>query len=174
MGTMTNAGGSSGGGGGGGGGKVLQVVQNTKTDTATTTSTTMVASGLSGTITPSATSSKVLVTAHVSVDGANSGTDFVALDLRRGTTSIYQGDADGTRIRASALATGAWNGGSGTSATITFLDSPNTTSAVTYNIYWQVAGTTGTIHMNRSASDFDSTARGRYASNIILTEIDGS
>jgi len=81
-------------------GHVLQVVSTTKTDFFSTTSTTYVdVTGLSATITPSSTSSKILV----SVTGASSGSadnSFGYAVLLRDSTQIAIGDSRGSAQRA--------------------------------------------------------------------------
>ena len=67
------------------GGKILQVVQSTTTTTANTTSSTFVSTGFTGSITPSATSSKVLIIVSFSVTAPASNTSYFT--LYRGTTS---------------------------------------------------------------------------------------
>ena len=111
--------------GAGVGGKVLQVVQTAKTDTFTTTSTSYVdVTGLSASITPSSTSSKILIL----VDFTNCITGQLAdLKVIRNSTDIYIGDSAGSRSRAkqSFNRTDANNT---QSDTINFLDSPSSTS----------------------------------------------
>jgi hypothetical protein len=51
------------------------------------------------------------------------------------------------------------------------LDSPGTTSAITYSI--DVATASGTIGINRSQSDVDTASEARTASTITLMEIAG-
>lgn len=123
-------------------------------------------SGLTVSITPSSATSKVLFIGDVAL-GQDPGFGFNVFVLARDGTAIYRGDAAGTRQRAS---------GSGLSVTtptasqiVCFLDSPATTSSVTYTM--QVVGTGGTLYINRSQDDTDSTFRGRYASSLTVMEI---
>ena len=72
------------------GGKVLQIVQGIKTDTMTsTTMNTFLASGLSASITPSATSSKILVLGTISI-AHNQDTNSVAFRLKEMVIKIEQ------------------------------------------------------------------------------------
>ena len=85
-------------------GKILQVIQNQKTDTFSSTTvltSTVEVTGGNATITPSASSSKVLVmiSGAFGVSPANYG---VALQLKRGTTLISMGDLRGSETRAAA------------------------------------------------------------------------
>ena len=80
-----------------GGGKVLQVVQVTKTDTFSSTATSFGdISGLSLAITPSATSSKILINISVPFSCSTARAHF---NLVKGSTNIIQGDASSSRIR---------------------------------------------------------------------------
>ena len=116
----------------GGTGKVLQVLSNTISAGATTTSSTMAALGLSQAITPSSTSSKIYVT----VTGGNTRTqDDVGniFTIYRDSTDLKTG-TDGMVI--------VYSSGSGVtnfafSWAMQKLDSPNTTSATTYSVYWR-------------------------------------
>ena len=72
-------------------GKILQVVQAVKTDISSTTSSSFGAlSGLSVNITPSATSSKILVTVDCKIGNGGAG---AYIKLVRNSTDIYKGDA---------------------------------------------------------------------------------
>ena len=95
-----------------------------------------------------------------------------SIRLARGSTGIYIGDAAGSRIRASQ-ALGYIGGLSYEQTNVhkTFLDSPNTTSATTYNAQWRI-GYTGTFWLNKSARDTDNANYdGRSASSITVMEV---
>jgi hypothetical protein len=113
------------------GGKVLQVVQATYSTATAITTTTATDSGLSASITPSSASSKVLVLVSqpIRTDRQTSLAGF-NLRLMRGATAIYgtNFDADGGYSQAA----GATRIQLGWNYTITYLDSPSTTSATTY------------------------------------------
>jgi hypothetical protein len=114
-------------GGGGSGGKILQVIQSLVAGKASTTSTSATALATSSSITPSASSSKVKVSIFTGIGNADTGNaDFVIVRTvsgsnttltsafnKQGATGAYQYDAF------------AWE----------ILDTPATTSAVTYSIY---------------------------------------
>jgi hypothetical protein len=149
---------------------ILQVVQTVKTDTATRSSTTFDdISGLSVSITPSSTSSKILVLAQVVVSANSDAAVF--LRLRRDSTDIYLGGALGTRTRVSVNNYAASDNRTN-SESISFLDSPNTTSAVTYKI--QFAGSAANaVYVNRTVLDTDSAPFPRAASSITVMEVAG-
>jgi hypothetical protein len=116
-------------------GSVIQVVSNTKTDSFSTTSTSFVdITGLSATITPSSASNKILITGTVQ-GGQSAGNRVAHLKLLRNSTDIAIGDSSGDRTRATVALfdTGADINGAA-SSTLVFLDSPNSTSAITYKV----------------------------------------
>ena len=114
-------------GGTGGAGKILQVVSSNLTTQMTSTSTSYVDTGLTATITPSATSSKVLVLCNVcfTYSGDNNG----YLILLRDTTEINSGSGGtvnawtGINSNVTAFAYSA------AQQACNYLDSPSTTSA---------------------------------------------
>jgi hypothetical protein len=107
------------------GGKVLQVVSTTAGYTASSTSTYV--DHISLAITPSATSSKILVLFASGVTGKDTNDVGMQMRLVRGTTEIQY-------IAAIALRTFTTNAIRGTSLSSTYLDSPSTTSSTTYKI----------------------------------------
>jgi len=152
---------------------ILQVVSTTKTDTFTTSSTTFTdLTGLSATITPSSTSSKVLV--YVTVSGfGTAGTNAIHAKILRGATDIAIGDASGSRTRAGFAFGWAPTGGQvQQAAASSVLDSPATTSSTTYKVQVR-ANTAGTAYINRSANDADNTVSARTTSTITLMEVAG-
>lgn len=154
--------------------RVLQVVSAVKTDTFTTTNTTYTdITGLSATITPSATSSKILIVVQVSVGGNNASNNGF-LQLTGGNSGNYVGDAASTRVRCVFGGYSSANQGEMLVAnSIIYLDSPSTTSATTYKVQGRsgFGGGTPTLYINRSAVDGDTTAHGRGASSITVMEI---
>ena len=154
-------------------GNILQVVQAVKTDVATTTSASFGAlSGLSVNITPSATSSKILVTVDCKIGNGGNG---AYIKLVRDSTDIYKGDAQSGKLACLHQTYGGSDTGEGQYGLAfmggTFLDSPSTTSQVTYAVQWLREGS-GTIYINRNSSD-SSDYVGRTASSITAMEVAG-
>ena len=117
----------------GGGGKVLQVVEGTLSGFISTNSTTYASTGTSVSITPSLNTSKVLVFAVLSgvAHAAGNAQNCVGVRLMRDSTNIFQaGDRTGIHSHTATLL----NIGS---VQMTKLDSPATTSAITYSIQWK-------------------------------------
>lgn len=153
-------------------GKIIQVVQSVKTDAFTMTGTTWTTpTGLSASITPTATTSRILILADIKVAGQVNATTSQTR-IVRGSTPIQVGDAAGSRPQA--LTQNYFNAegyhspfGGGM-----YVDSPATTSSTTYSIQVK-AESASTVYVNRTQNDRDSTADSRTASSIILLEIAG-
>jgi hypothetical protein len=147
------------------------VVETVKSNTFTTTSTSYVdVTGLTVTITPSSATSKILVLATLQLSDAAAGGVFV--ELQRAGTTIFIGDAAGSRVRASGMGTGASANVLGyqmQSVTLATVDSPATTSARIYKIRMRTDGSTGTL--NRFGLDGDNSSNGRVASSIVVIEV---
>ncbi|WP_395652469.1 hypothetical protein [Brevundimonas sp.] len=147
-------------------GKVLQVLQSVKTDTSSfAIGATGDISGLSVSITPTSSTSKVLVTFCVQGSTAHDG----ILNLYRDATAIGQGDAAGVRRRCIAEFPQTATSGSTATAAVSFLDSPATTSSVTYKIQAVMDGAAG--YINRSQTDADFVYDPRLSSSITVMEI---
>jgi hypothetical protein len=157
-------------------GTVLQVVQAVKSDataysmslqagTPTTANTVFV---MSAAITPKFSNSKILVTSNIKYSGVGS---TPALVLFRDSNPVGIGDAAGSRRRSTAgsglqVDTNQISG----NGDISFLDSPNTSSSVTYSIrLW--SDNSNITYVNRSATDSDSATGVRTISTVILMEI---
>jgi len=158
------------------GGKVLQVISATKTDTFSTT-TTMTSggaaiTGLSVTITPSSTSSKFLLSSVINCDGTSAVTQCYAW-LARGSTKIGAGDPVGSRIGTGGRFYYESNDVSGT-IPMQYLDSPSTTSPITYNVYIATENAAGSVVVNRTINDTNNTSNGsRQSSTLTVMEIAG-
>jgi len=118
-------------------------------------------------ITPSSTSSKILVEYSVNVSSNN----LVYTKLRRGTTDIAIGDAAGSRIRCST-GHGSHSGDTNRAFeyTVKFIDSPASTSQLNYNVQGYCE-TSNTAYINRSTNDPDNDTGYRMVSSLTLTEI---
>lgn len=149
--------------------RVLQVVSTSKTDTfssATANAWTDI-TGMTVSITPSATTSKIFITAAVMAQSAQTGVASRYIRLVRDSTAVGIGDTAGSRI--SATTTQNVNNDFPGSHVINFLDSPATVSATTYKLQFWQDGTT--FYLNRSSSDPNGTNGGRFASSITVMEI---
>ena len=133
------------------GGKILQVKSTVKTNAFSSNSSSFVdITGLSVSITPSSTSSKILVFSNFSVSGDtwDSGRG-IAFNLVRDSTNICQGTGASSTNATTGFNSWANNQGNTvgnhSSVSIQFLDSPSTTSATTYKIQGKHTYTVGTL-----------------------------
>ena len=157
-----------------GGGKVAQVLSTLKTDTFSTTSSTPVTiTGLSQAITPSATSSKILIIVSLSAGVTNVDGNIALFAISGGNTATYTGDAAGSRLRTvhwvRRPGDGATVAATNMPMTMVYMDSPNTTSSVTYNATAWVNNATAFV--NRAGIDTNDGSWGRSASTITVMEI---
>ena len=158
-----------------GGGKILQV-QHVTIETATTvTAGSFTTTGVTDTITPSATSSKILVMMDVilgNYESAGTGNDaYVSLyrDIGgAGFSSVYRNE---TNYSAGFDGLGTLTGATGEFSSsfpynFIYVDEPSTTSACTYTLYMYPAGGSNGNNLNTGPSNIDSA--------VVLMEIDGS
>lgn len=161
-------------------GHIIQVVQSDKTDTSQVQSASW--TDIGGTdnngsgsiwcckITPSATSSKILICATVMM-GRQNGNNSPGLLLLRNSTSIWKGDSAGSRTPCFAFGYGNSNLWS-ESYSAHYLDSPSTTSEITYKIQFRSESTSYLSAINKSYNDTDASHNGyRGASNLLLMEV---
>tara|TARA_R100001463_G_scaffold7362_2_gene23194 strand:+ start:3851 stop:4384 length:534 start_codon:yes stop_codon:yes gene_type:complete len=143
--TLTNSGTAS------GFGKIGQVVSGVNSTFATTTSSTYSDTGLTQAITPSATSSKVLIIISASLGNITSAKNNSARILR-GSTEIEEY----SRVSFNSA------GHSDVQNSFVFLDSPSTTSSTTYKLQYKTDG--GTLRFNDNSIS-------NPASTITLMEV---
>jgi len=150
---------------------IIQVLQTVKTDAVSASVTTYSdISGMSVSITPSSTLSKILVHANLNVSTTGTSlSDWIVTRLVRDSTPIYIGDAAGSRTTAGAAANGEDGFRSAANISMTYLDSPTTSSAVTYKVQWD--STSGVAQLNMSAGDANFNTRTRHASSITVMEV---
>ena len=140
-------------------GSVLQVVSTTKTDIFSTSSTSFVdVTGLSVSVTPSSTNSKILVLVSVKIGGV---TPLVQL-VRNSTVLANNTDIANPSFGMASTSYPAQPH----DMSLIYLDSPNNTSATTYNVQMKGADT---VYVNRRGND--SSYGG--SSSITIMEIAG-
>jgi len=123
------------------GGKVLQVVTFTNDTKESTTNTSFTGSTKRLSITPSATSSKILIV-YSGTSRHNNNSSHCTYTLYRETTSTNLGNStDGINQIYNAGGLGYAN------LSMTYLDSPSTSSSVEYRVYFksQAGGTTADL-----------------------------
>jgi hypothetical protein len=129
------------------GGKVLQVVQLSNSTGTTTTSTSYVTTPFAQAITPSLSSSKILCLFKTSTE-INTANRYMIIKLDRDGTNLLE-----NRFESSGTGT--------TSLGFNYLDSPATTSSVTYTVYFKSNNSDNLVVVNR----------GNELGSLILIEI---
>jgi hypothetical protein len=159
-------------------GSVLQVVSTTKTDAFSATvgagSSTAV-TGFTATITPTFSTSKILVFVDLNCVGGNgSVSEGYGAILKRSGTAIGIGDAAGSRARVTSM---GWQGGNvhaSDNVAFSHLDSPATTSAITYSIDVHNGNSSSRLlRVNQVTDTTDNSNNMRASSTITLMEIAG-
>ena len=140
------------------GGKVLQVVNATYATQTSTTTSTYIDTGLTASITPLFSTSKILVSVCINGVVKTTNITYLKLKLVRSSTDILQYESV-----AAATGTTADNA-VGTSA-VDYLDSPATTSATTYKVQFGSGANSAQVYTQFTAGGLAST------SSITLMEI---
>jgi hypothetical protein len=147
-----------------GGGKVLQVVSATTTTSTLIQSTSFTDTGLSCSITPSAATSKILVLVTQNfVNYVGSGERAAGYQLLRGATAVNVIGSGGYEYTYDSSSTTVNGRNFRAVHTITYLDSPSTTSSTTYKTQAKLLSTA-----NSSQITFQENSQ---TASIILLEI---
>ena len=160
----------------GGGGGIIQIKQTVKTDVASVSVSSNTLSGSVGldvNITPTSTSSKILIIANACTSGNHEGETHGIVLLRGGSViTAASGDADGSRGTASSTTFNVNSGGQVAAIPLFYLDSPASTSQQTYSVQLKYfAGGTHVTYLNRVRSDDDAQYRPRSMSSITAMEV---
>lgn len=160
-------------------GSVLQIVSTTLTtiwSASVASGATADVTGLSASITPKSTSSKVLVMVNMNgmTDVAGSYRPYISAQLKRGSTVVGGGTVAGNRTSISAAGGYTPLPDLNTNISFSFLDSPATTSSTTYQVaVFNAFGATYTLTVNQIAGDTNATTTGRPSSTITVMEVAG-
>ena len=142
---------------------VLQVLQTVKTDVFNTTTNGFVdITGLTVSITPQSTSSKVMVEVHIGTQDAAAASGIM-YKLRRGSTDIGLGTDPSNQNPCTFAAT--INADRGEGISMKLLDDPQTTSAITYGV--QMHGFGNNVDINKRSNLYST------ISTITVMEIGG-
>lgn len=137
------------------GGKVLQVVMGTYSTLASNSTSSYADTGLTATITPSASTSNILALVSQQSPAKDSTADIkIQIKLVRNSVDISQ-------ITSESGYTSSTIGAAFTTASTAYLDSPATTSALTYKTQFKRSTGSGTVQVQA----------GSEMSTIILMEI---
>ncbi len=153
-------------------GSILQVVQSTRSDLISTTSSSY-ADVLTASITPRTSGNKVLCMFNgQEVTDAGDGNTYSRYLLLRNTTSIFEGSSSGSAGVGAAGRFGRQGNLYSDAVHIMYMDSPNTTSAITYKVqYCSPRGSSWRVSIGGSlrTSFFGDT---RVPTSFILMEVD--
>jgi hypothetical protein len=155
-------------------GSILQVVSTTKTNIFTSTSVSYVdITGLTATITPSSSSNRILV--RVDLNGAIAGNAGGVILRRNGSNMVVGDTVSGINNNATF---NIYNGGDDTNGqqlwSMSHLDSPASTSALTYSVAVSCVQGAGTIVVNDQTSQVrNQTYAINGVSNITVMEVSG-
>ena len=152
------------------GGKVLQVVQTVKTDTASHNGTSWSSALMSASITPTDNSNKILVMYSATMVCSDAAYETYT-SLWRDSTQIFLADAAGSRGRSSGIV-GRVDAYAGETLSQQYLDSPSSTSSITYTFKARSSGAGVYSYINRGVTDRDDANYDfRGASSLTLMEI---
>ena len=147
----------------GGGGKVLQVVQGTSSSAVSIASSTFTDSGLSATITPSLSSSKVLAFVMQEFQALRAYQySGMSGRLLRGATEVFVSYKSGDNLVQIGTSSASQDNSIQGYLNMNYLDSPATTSSTTYKVQLKV---------NTTANSGSVEVRGTIVSTLILMEI---
>jgi hypothetical protein len=126
-----------------GAGKILQVVQGESSTAISTTGTSFTTTNLTASITPSSASNKILI--FVSASGHVTGSAYSAI------YTVFRGTTSGTNLGNATWGFMTLYPGNATPAgsiSITYLDSPSTTSSQTYTYAMKSENAAATAYMS--------------------------
>ena len=129
-------------------------------------------SPLSISITPTSSSSKFLLTMNISCS-ANNGSSRFGFRFIRDSTAVGNGVTEGSRTAVSVQGTGTTSNKIDEKLTSVFLDSPATTSAITYKIQGNVEQSGSNLIINKSSTNANNSSVYRAASSFTVMEIAG-
>ena len=157
----------------GGGGGIIQVKQTFKTDITTISANGSFQdiSGLSVSITPKFSTSKIMIMFTVSNGGSSTGTTH-GIRIVRDSTPVGIADASSSRGRATVGEYTAHSNTTNNQAIVSsvFIDSPATTNATTYKLQ-HVAANGATAYINRSGEFLDQADHPVSTSHITVMEL---
>ena len=149
-------------------GAIIQVLSTTKTDefaSSLSSGASAAVTGLTVDITPTSTSNKILVIC--SVNGHNGSEGGGTFTVKRDSTEILI-PASGTGVEASITSLGITSDASPMTNTIQGLDSPSSTSALTYSV---TVTNTSSLTRTCSVNATDGTEQMRGCSTITVIEV---
>ena len=165
-----------------GGGKILQVVSTFNNDYASHSNTNVdnVVEIVTAAITPAATSSKILIMGHFTGSSTSSDVQFLGLNLYRDSTAIGLGDASSRNGTEGVLHTAQFRDdhySKPSSTSFHFVDSPSSTSSITYRLKCFANHVSGsslsnlTLIQNSGGYNYNNKEQAVGTTTLILMEI---
>ncbi len=154
-------------------GGIIQVRSTTITNAPTFTQSSYTdITGLSVSITPTRSDSKVLIMVNIHATSNSATQAYFRIFRTSDNTAVCVGDAAGSRVQATMGTNFYYQGNAVLSCSMNFLDSPATTSNFNYKVQCRNQGGGG-IYINRAVTDSDAATAGRFASSITVMEVSG-
>ena len=174
-------------------GRILQTISTNDMTSASFSgnSSTTPSTVISGSITPSSTSSKILIFGFISIGGKYSdhsaALDYIGVRLKRGSTvigettdlstatTVHGGDASGASPMHSTATDAGYSASRPHSVPFHFVDSPSTTSSITYNIQGVIehSGSTRIMFRNIGGYNYNNDEMASGTCQLTLQEISG-
>jgi hypothetical protein len=157
-------------------GGLLQVVSTLYTSSFSTTSTSLVdITNFNVVITPTATSSKILILVNINHANVSTGGFSNGFCVLRNGTAVGNGTLGTGSSPNFMIVNAPYAGNSAGVAVGQFLDSPSSTSALTYKVQTQCQSGTGTVYINQTGNLNGGTRpdQGGFTSAITVMEIAG-
>ena len=154
--------------------KIIQVVQTVKTDTYLTTASGVIAvNGMTASISPKATSSKVLIIISINFDNSRDNSQGGFRIYRNGShlTAATAPSAGNRYIVNTDFGANSNRDQSGMNRNFFYLDSPNTTSSRTYALYIYKRNSGDKFSVNRGQTDANEGDDPRMISTVTLMEV---
>ena len=154
----------------GGGGSIIQVKMGTLTSVFTTTSSSMVDTGLSVSITPKFSTSKILITVSLGSFQNGGRLKRAMMNIVRDSTNVIVGDArTGVECTSCVCVRAADDNYAQIPLAFTVLDSPATTSAISYKVQATRGPDDQTVFLNGNQGG--DAYSGNTASTITVMEV---
>ena len=168
-------------------GHVIQSVQSTKLDASdmggTTSFATITGTDQAGSgsvfcckITPTSTSNKIMILATICGQKSRATAEISQVSFFRGSTNLINATSPGSRnpsFWSGLQPDGTYVNHNMLTVPFTYLDSPSSTSELTYQFKYRNGSGAEHFYVNRAEDDADTAPHGRGQSSIVLMEIAG-
>lgn len=168
---LTLLGQSGGSGTGNGWVQSVQTLLSTNNTTSVTAGTWVTIPGMSVTITPTSSSNKIMILSQLNASSDFSTTFIGQARLVRGSTAIDVSSVPlSSQVGASVFIPASVSANFTSTVPITFIDTPATTSPITYSLQF-TNSQTSTMYVNRTPNNTNTAGFASYASTLIAIEV---